>query len=226
MDGIAAFYDKAIKSNGWEVTARNRDPEYSEWRVKKRGDEEGGVTVRKDPAKGSMIIQISRTSTLTRRSRVKGKDQSKNMRRPIIAGNWKMYKTIPEALEFVRRFKPLVVASTHCEIVIAPVFTAIKTVADRLEGSNIEIAAQDAAAEPGPGAFTGEVSAAMIKDAGARLGDHRSFREASVLWRDGRVGELKDSRSHRRRTDRRSSASARDWKRGTQDAPNKWLRRN
>ena len=90
------------------------------------------------------------------------------MRRPIIAGNWKMYKTIPEALEFVRDFKPQVVASTHCEIVIAPVFTAIKSVSDRLEGSNVEVAAQDAAAEPGPGAFTGEVSAAMIKDSGAR----------------------------------------------------------
>lgn len=63
MDAIAAFYDKAIKSNGWEVTVRNRDPEYSEWRVKKRGSEEGGVTVRKDPTRGSMIIQISRTST-------------------------------------------------------------------------------------------------------------------------------------------------------------------
>lgn len=90
------------------------------------------------------------------------------MRRPIIAGNWKMYKTIPEALEFVRAFKPLVVASTHCEIVIAPPFTAIKPVSARLEGSNVEVAAQDVAAEPGPGAFTGEVSASMIKDAGAR----------------------------------------------------------
>jgi triosephosphate isomerase len=90
------------------------------------------------------------------------------MRRPIIAGNWKMYKAIPEALEFVRVFKPLVVASTHCEIVIAPVFTAIKSLSDRLEGSNVEVAAQDVAAEPGPGAFTGEVSASMIKDAGAR----------------------------------------------------------
>ena len=90
------------------------------------------------------------------------------MRRPIIAGNWKMYKTIPEALEFVRAFKPLVVASTHCEIVIAPPFTAIKPVSARLEGSNVEVAAQDVAPEPGPGAFTGEVSASMIKDAGAR----------------------------------------------------------
>jgi triosephosphate isomerase len=90
------------------------------------------------------------------------------MRKPIIAGNWKMYKTIAEALEFVQAFRPLVVASTHCEIVIAPPFTAIKSVAARLDGSNIDIAAQDVAAEPGPGAFTGEVSASMIKDAGAR----------------------------------------------------------
>lgn len=80
-----------------------------------------------------------------------------------------MFKMIPEALDFVRAFKPLVVSSTHCQIVIAPVFTAIKTVSDRLEGSNVEIAAQDVAAESGPGAFTGEVSASMIKDAGARL---------------------------------------------------------
>ena len=89
------------------------------------------------------------------------------MRKPIIAGNWKMYKTIAEALEFVQAFRPLVVASTHCAIVIAPPFTAIKSVAARLDGSNIDVAAQDVAAEPGPGAFTGEVSASMIKDAGA-----------------------------------------------------------
>ena len=79
-----------------------------------------------------------------------------------------MYKTIPEALEFVRDFKSLVVASTHCQVLIAPVFTAIRAVSDRLEGSNIEVAAQDVAADPGPGAFTGEVSASMVKDAGAR----------------------------------------------------------
>jgi triosephosphate isomerase len=90
------------------------------------------------------------------------------MRRPIIAGNWKMYKTIAEALEFVRVFKPLVVGSTHCDIVIAAPFTAIKALSDRLDGSNVEIGAQDVAAEAGPGAFTGEVSASMIKEAGAR----------------------------------------------------------
>jgi triosephosphate isomerase len=89
------------------------------------------------------------------------------MRKPLIAGNWKMYKTISEALEFVRSFKPMVVASTHAEIVIAPPFTAIRAVADRLDGSNVGVASQDNAADGGPGAFTGEVSAAMVKDAGA-----------------------------------------------------------
>ena len=79
-----------------------------------------------------------------------------------------MYKTISEAVEFVQAFKPMVVASTHAEIVIAPTFTAIKSVADRLEGSNIGVASQDIAPEAGPGPFTGEVSAAMVKDAGAR----------------------------------------------------------
>jgi triosephosphate isomerase (TIM) len=91
------------------------------------------------------------------------------MRRPLIAANWKMYKTIPEAMEFVQAFKPLAVATTHCDIVVAPAFTAIKPVADRLEGSNIEVAAQNVAAESGPGAFTGEVSATMLRDAGARV---------------------------------------------------------
>ena len=79
-----------------------------------------------------------------------------------------MHKTIPEALEFVRQFKPLVVSVTHCEIIIAPPFTALKPVSDRLEGTNVQVASQDLAAEPGSGAFTGEVSATMIRDAGAR----------------------------------------------------------
>ncbi|HSE97416.1 MAG TPA: triose-phosphate isomerase [Blastocatellia bacterium] len=90
------------------------------------------------------------------------------MRKPLIAGNWKMYKTVAEALDFVQVLKPMVVAMTHCEIMIAPAFTSLKPVADRAEGSNIHVGAQDVAAEEGPGAYTGEVSAAMIKEAGAR----------------------------------------------------------
>jgi triosephosphate isomerase len=80
-----------------------------------------------------------------------------------------MYKTLAEAQEFVQSLKPLVVGVTHCEIVVAPVFTALRTVADRLEGSNISVAAQDVASEDGPGAFTGEVSASLLYDVGARL---------------------------------------------------------
>jgi triosephosphate isomerase len=90
------------------------------------------------------------------------------MRRPLIAGNWKMYKTAAEAVEFLQAFKPRVLSSTHCDIVIAPPFTAIKIVADRVEGTNIDLSSQDVAAEEGFGAFTGEVSAAMLKEAGAK----------------------------------------------------------
>ena len=89
------------------------------------------------------------------------------MRRPVIAGNWKMHKTIAEALEYAASFRAFVVSSTHCDIVIAPPFTAIKSMAGRLEGSNITVAGQDVAAEAGPGAFTGEISASMLRDAGA-----------------------------------------------------------
>jgi triosephosphate isomerase (TIM) len=89
------------------------------------------------------------------------------MRKPVIAGNWKMYKTLAEAVETALALKPLVANANHCEVVIAPVFTALKTVADRLEGSNIFVAAQDCATEKAHGAHTGEVAADMIADVGA-----------------------------------------------------------
>jgi triosephosphate isomerase len=88
------------------------------------------------------------------------------MRRPVIAGNWKMYKLLGEAVETALALKPLVANANHCEVVIAPVFTALKTVADRLEGSNIKVAAQNCSTETKFGAHTGEVSAEMLKDVG------------------------------------------------------------
>ncbi|MEK6337737.1 MAG: triose-phosphate isomerase [Acidobacteriota bacterium] len=88
------------------------------------------------------------------------------MRKPVIAGNWKMFKTVGESVATALDLKPLVANANHCEVVIAPVFTALKSVADRLEGSNIRVAAQDCATEQKEGAFTGEVSAAMVRDAG------------------------------------------------------------
>jgi triosephosphate isomerase len=88
------------------------------------------------------------------------------MRKPVIAGNWKMYKLSGEAVETALALKPLVANANHCEVVIAPVFTALKTVADRLEGSIVKVAGQNCSTETEFGAHTGEVSAAMLKDAG------------------------------------------------------------
>ncbi len=88
------------------------------------------------------------------------------MRKPVIAGNWKMYKLLGEAVDTALALKPLVANASHCEIVIAPVFTALRSVTDRLEGSNIRVAAQDCAVQNDFGAHTGEVAAVMLKDAG------------------------------------------------------------
>ena len=88
------------------------------------------------------------------------------MRKPVIAGNWKMFKTVSESVATALALKPLVANANHCEVIIAPVFTALKSVANRLEGSNIKIAAQNCATERSEGAFTGEVAAFMLKDAG------------------------------------------------------------
>ena len=90
------------------------------------------------------------------------------MRKPVIAGNWKMYKLLAEAVDTALALKPLVANANHCEVVIAPVFTALKTVADRLEGSNIGVAAQDCSTESQEGAHTGEVTASMLRDVGAK----------------------------------------------------------
>jgi triosephosphate isomerase len=90
------------------------------------------------------------------------------MRKPVIAGNWKMYKMLGDAVDTALALKPLVANANHCEVVIAPVFTAIKTVADRLEGSNIRVAGQDCSTETKEGAYTGEVLASMLRDVGAK----------------------------------------------------------
>jgi triosephosphate isomerase len=88
------------------------------------------------------------------------------MRKPVIAGNWKMFKLLSESVDTAVGLKPLVANSGHCDVVIAPVFTALKTVADRLEGSNVAVAAQDCAMQNEFGAQTGEVAPAMLKDVG------------------------------------------------------------
>lgn len=87
------------------------------------------------------------------------------MRRPVIAGNWKMYKTREETLAFFRDFLPLVAATKHCDIVVAPPFTAICAAVEAARGNNVAIGAQDLHWQP-EGAFTGEVSAKMLAESG------------------------------------------------------------
>jgi triosephosphate isomerase len=88
------------------------------------------------------------------------------MRKPVIAGNWKMYKTVSESVDTALALKPLVANANHCDVVIAPVFTALKTVADRIEGSNIRLSGQDCSTEVEEGAHTGEIAASMLRDVG------------------------------------------------------------
>ncbi|HEY2151486.1 MAG TPA: triose-phosphate isomerase [Vicinamibacterales bacterium] len=88
------------------------------------------------------------------------------MRTPFIAGNWKMFKTVHEAVSFVRDLHALVKDVSGVDIVVAPVFTALHPVAEALRGTNIAVSAQDVYFER-EGAFTGEVSPAMVKEAGA-----------------------------------------------------------
>ena len=87
------------------------------------------------------------------------------MRTPVIAGNWKLFKTIAEATAMVNELKPLVAGTTNVEIVVAPVFTALSRTAEALAGSNVRLAAQDCYWEE-EGAFTGEVAPKLLVDAG------------------------------------------------------------
>lgn len=78
-----------------------------------------------------------------------------------------MYKTVADSVTTALALKPLVANANHCEVVIAPVFTSLKSVADRLEGSNIKVAGQDCAPVAEESAQTGEVAAFMLCDVGA-----------------------------------------------------------
>jgi triosephosphate isomerase len=88
------------------------------------------------------------------------------MRRALIAGNWKMYKTAAEAVALVRELRAgLDGREPAAEVLVAPPFTALSSVAEALRGSAIALAAQNMHWER-EGAFTGEVSPAMLRDAG------------------------------------------------------------
>src|SRR5262249_43987775 len=89
-------------------------------------------------------------------------------RRPFFCGNWKMYKTVGESLDLATEVKNAIgPLSRDVEVAIAPVFTALYPVARRIEGSALQLCAQDCFWEP-QGAFTGEVSAPQLRDVGCR----------------------------------------------------------
>ncbi len=89
------------------------------------------------------------------------------MRRPILAANWKMHKTVAEAVAFVEKLLPLVADADGVDVVIAPSFTALDRVGRNLEGSALLLAAQNVNPED-RGAFTGEIAPGMLADLGCR----------------------------------------------------------
>jgi triosephosphate isomerase len=90
------------------------------------------------------------------------------MRIPFIAGNWKMFKTVHDAIVYAKELRSLVRDMDDVRVVVAPPFTAIHAVSEAARNSNVSVSAQNMFWER-EGAFTGEVSAAMIKEAGAEF---------------------------------------------------------
>lgn len=88
------------------------------------------------------------------------------MRKPIIAGNWKMNKTPSEAVELINQLKPLV-KDSEAEVVVCPPFVSLAAASQALEGSNIDLGAQNMHFEEN-GAFTGEVAPNMLKELGVK----------------------------------------------------------
>jgi triosephosphate isomerase len=86
------------------------------------------------------------------------------MRRPLIAGNWKMFKTIPEAVSLATEIRNAA-DRPEVEVLVAPPFTALAAVAEALEGSTVRLAAQNMHAEK-EGPFTGEIAPPMLRDVG------------------------------------------------------------
>jgi triosephosphate isomerase (TIM) len=89
------------------------------------------------------------------------------MRTPIVAGNWKLFKSVSEALALVTELKNQLGPVKGVEVAVAPVFTALHPVAKRLEDTAIKLAAQDCFWED-QGAWTGEVSVPLLADVGCR----------------------------------------------------------
>ncbi|NLI61023.1 MAG: triose-phosphate isomerase [Clostridiales bacterium] len=88
------------------------------------------------------------------------------MRKPIIAGNWKMNKTPSEAVDLINQLKPLV-EDAEADVVVCPPYVCLAAAAQALEGSNIALGAQNMHYEES-GAFTGEIAPNMLKELGVK----------------------------------------------------------
>src|SRR4051812_47653792 len=89
------------------------------------------------------------------------------MRRRIMAGNWKMYKTVGETVEFFQRFTPLVAGVSNCEIVVFPSFVSLPAAVEATANTPIRVGGQDLHWGK-EGAYTGEISAGMLASAGCQ----------------------------------------------------------
>jgi triosephosphate isomerase len=89
------------------------------------------------------------------------------MRKPLLAGNWKMYKTISDARALAHNLRSKVDGLSDRDVVVCPPFTAITAVAQELQGSSLQWGGQNAHWER-EGAFTGEIAAQMLADAGCK----------------------------------------------------------
>ncbi len=87
------------------------------------------------------------------------------MRKPFIAGNWKMFKTVPEAVRLVKQLKVMLADVVETEVAVCPPFTALQAVGEAVHGSNIRLGAQNLYWQ-NEGAYTGEISPDMLVDLG------------------------------------------------------------
>ena len=116
-------------------------------------------------------------------------------RTPFLAANFKMFKTVHEAVAYAKEFRALVKNLDDVEIVVAPPFTALHAVAEASRNSIVCVAGQDVYWEK-EGAFTGEVSAAMLKEAGRRVRDHRPLGAPPDVRRHRRGRQPQDAGGH------------------------------
>ena len=89
------------------------------------------------------------------------------MRRPVIAGNWKLHKNLAETRQLIAALKAGASECGDIDIIVAPVYTALTTAVAEAAGSNLAVAGQNCYLE-NSGAFTGEVASAMLKDVGCQ----------------------------------------------------------